>query len=390
MQENFSFFLENHFSSTDEDDKEDREDESPEENKKSISLKNVVKAIKIITNKESIPKPKKEFIPGIVKNHYKLFCEYRTKFQNDFFHYLDKGLFDDTKKLINNSFLFTENKKAKLLKYDSIELQQISSNLENSNYSESYKKVNDILDDLLINFSSLKSLQQERIKPKFGEEEIENRKIDKEIRHLVITMMKKITFCENLIKMEKNKNIKNEKNMIEKVKYNVKMCLIEKIKNFTNDFRKNEQQFLKYLKEIGGGGEEFLVKNNDNDKYNLHDSFSSLDDEKETLNKDFLYTQEDDLQLEIKRRDEDINILANSINVLADIFKDLQTVVQEQGTILDRIDYNIDVSYQNSNQGLKSLKKAEKNQNQSRLRNLILLLFFIIFIESILIILKIV
>ena len=167
------------------------------------------------------------------------------------------------------------------------------------------------------------------------------------------------------------------------------MFLVGKIQNFSNEFRKNEQQFMKYLKEMGGD-EEFLINNNNsnNDSNNLEDSFSSLDDEKENLNKDFLLTQEDDLQLQIKKRDEDINILANSINELSGIFKDLQNVVNEQGTILDRIDYNIEVSYENSQRGLKHIKKAEEHQNDSCFRNLILLLFGIIFVETILIILK--
>ena len=388
MEEIFSYIPEDYFG-PDDDIKEDKEDGN--EN----IIKNVVNVINNITKKDSKEENKKEeFVPGIIKERYKQFYEYRTNFQNLSFHFLEKDFLDDTKKLINNSFLFADNRNTQLLKYDQIELQDISSNLDSSNYVESCKKVNNILEDLLINFSSLKSLQQERIKPKFGDEEIENRKIDKEIKKLILNMMKKIKFCEALTKMEKIKNnINNEENinsLEEKVKKNVKMFLIGKIQNFSNEFRKNQQQFMKYLKEMGGGDEEFLINNNNsNNNNNSEDSFSSLDDEKENLNKDFLLTQEDDLQLQIKKRDEDINILANSINELSGIFKDLQNVVNEQGTILDRIDYNIEVSYENSQRGLKHIKKAEEHQNESCFRNLILLLFGIIFVETILIILKI-
>ena len=395
--ENFSYIPENYFSSTDEDEKEEKEEEEGEgESQKELLLKNVKNVINNIIKKDSNEEEKEEeFIPGITIDRYKSFCEYRTTFQNHYFHYLEKDFFDDTKKLLNNSFLFIDNRKAHLLNYDEIELQNISSNLDNSNYVESYKKVNNILEDLLINFASLKSLQQERIKPKFNDEEIENLKIDKEIKKLILNMMKKIKFCEALIKMEKIKNNisqKNENNIEEKIKKNVKMQLIGKIQNFSNEFRKNEQQFLKYLKEMGGG-EEFLINNNNNINNNINndsdESYNSLDDEKNIKKKDFLYTQEDDLESQIKKRDEDINILANSINQLAGICKDLQTVVHEQGTILDRIDYNIDVSYENSQRGLKFIKKAEEHQNSSCFRNVIILLFFIIFIESLLFIMKI-
>ena len=366
--------------------KEDEKEMEEAKEQKDLIIKNVTNVINKITSistsseEEEIEEEKiEEFIPGIIRDKSKIFNEYRENFQNRFFHFLEKDIFDDTRKLLNDSFLFVENKAAKLLNFDQIELQDLSYNLDNSNYVESYKQVNNIIEDLLINFASLKSFQQERIKPKFIDEEIENKRLDREINKLILKMMKKIKFCEALIKMIKNQ--KNEKNTIlEKVKYNVKMFLIEKIQNFSNEFRKNQQQYLKYLKDMG------VSTNTNNDNEKSIDQFNELDDEK----KNFLYTQEDDKYQQIKKRDEDISVLAKSIDELSGIFKDLQNIVQEQGTILDRIDYNINISYENSQQGLKYIKKAEEHQNESCFRNVILLLYIIIFIEAILIISKII
>ena len=368
--------------------KEEEKEIKEAEEQKDLIIKNVTNVINKITSlstsseEEEIEEEKiQEFIPGIIRDQIKTFNEYRSNFQNRFFHFLEKDIFDDTKRLLNNSFLFTENKNAKLLNYNQIELQNLSYNLDNSNYVESYKQVNNILDDLLTNFASLKSFQQERIKPKFIDEEIENKRIDKEIDKLIIKMMKKIKFCEALIKMIKNQ--KNDKNTIlEKVKYNIKMYLVEKIQNFSTEFRKNQQQYLKYLKEMGA------LSNINNENESTIDNLinSKIDDEKNN----FLYTQEDDKHQQIKKRDEDISVLVKSIDELSGIFKDLQNIVQEQGTILDRIDYNINISYENSQQGLKYIKKAEEHQSESCFRNVILLLFIIIFIEAILIISKII
>ena len=368
--------------------KEEEKEIKEAEEQKDLIIKNVTNVINKITSlstsseEEEIEEEKiQEFIPGIIRDQIKTFNEYRSNFQNRFFHFLEKDIFDDTKRLLNNSFLFTENKNSKLLNYNQIELQNLSYNLDNSNYVESYKQVNNILDDLLTNFASLKSFQQERIKPKFIDEEIENKRIDKEIDKLIIKMMKKIKFCEALIKMIKNQ--KNDKNTIlEKVKYNIKMYLVEKIQNFSTEFRKNQQQYLKYLKEMGA------LSNINNENESTIDNLinSKIDDEKNN----FLYTQEDDKHQQIKKRDEDISVLVKSIDELSGIFKDLQNIVQEQGTILDRIDYNINISYENSQQGLKYIKKAEEHQSESCFRNVILLLFIIIFIEAILIISKII
>ena len=391
MEEIGLSYIPYNFYDSNEDQKENNEEEKEQkesQEQKDLIIQNVSNVINKITSlasneeEQEIDEEKEpEFVPGIIRDQTKLFNEYRTNFQNRFFHNLEKDIFDDTKKLLSSSFLFIEkadNKNTKLLNYDQIELQDISYNLDNSNYDESYKKVNNILDELLTNFASLKSFQQERIKPKFVDEDIQNKKIDGEIDKLIIKMMKKIKFCEALTKMIKEK--KSEVNTsLEKVKNNIKIFLTTKIQNFSNEFRQNQQQYLKYLKDMG-----IIIYSNE-DKNNKSESLlNDNDDEK----KNFLYTKDDDVNIQIKKRDEDIDILVKSINELSGIFKDLQNIVQEQGTILDRIDYNINISYENSQEGLKNLKKAEQHNNESCFRNAILLLFFIIFVETILIICK--
>ena len=391
MEEIGLSYIPYNFYDSNEDQKENNEEEKEQkeaQEQKDLIIQNVSNVINKITSlasneeEQEIDEEKEsEFVPGIIRDQTKLFNEYRTNFQNRFFHNLEKDIFDDTKKLLSSSFLFIEkadNKNTKLLNYDQIELQDISYNLDNSNYVESYKKVNNILDELLTNFASLKSFQQERIKPKFVDEDIQNKKIDGEIDKLIIKMMKKIKFCEALTKMIKEK--KSEVNTsLEKVKNNIKIFLTTKIQNFSNEFRQNQQQYLKYLKDMG-----IIIYSNE-DKNNKSESLlNDNDDEK----KNFLYTKDDDVNIQIKKRDEDIDILVKSINELSGIFKDLQNIVQEQGTILDRIDYNINISYENSQEGLKNIKKAEQHNNESCFRNAILLLFFIIFVETILIICK--
>jgi hypothetical protein len=188
------FFPENYYDiKTDKKAEEEEEKEAKEQRERLIkNVTKVVNVIKILKNKNQKEDKKEEFIPGIIANRFKLFCEYRTNFQKQHFHHLEKDFFDDTKKLIKNSFLFNQNPNQNSLKYDQIELANISTNLNNSNFAESYKKVNNILEDLISNFSSLKSLQNERIKPKFSDEQNENKRIDNETEVLTKEMMKKI------------------------------------------------------------------------------------------------------------------------------------------------------------------------------------------------------
>ena len=61
---------------------------------------------------------------------------------------------------------------------------------------------------------------------------------------------------------------------------------------------------------------------------------------------------------QISEREREINEIVKSINGLALVFKELNTMVIDQGTILDRIDYNIEQTNLNLEAGHEELKKV--------------------------------
>lgn len=67
-----------------------------------------------------------------------------------------------------------------------------------------------------------------------------------------------------------------------------------------------------------------------------------------------------------------------SINELAELFKDLAVLLVEQGTILDRIDYNIEHAGEKIGQSVAELKQAEKYQKKTGYKLCMLVLLFII------------
>ncbi|XP_046819984.1 syntaxin-16 [Vespa crabro] len=65
-------------------------------------------------------------------------------------------------------------------------------------------------------------------------------------------------------------------------------------------------------------------------------------------------------------REQQIGSIVQSIADLKYIFKDLANMVQDQGTVLDRIDYNIEQTQVQVSEGYKQLKKADSYQRANR------------------------
>eukprot|EP00941_MAST-03F_sp_MAST-3F-sp1_P000571 g571.t1 len=90
----------------------------------------------------------------------------------------------------------------------------------------------------------------------------------------------------------------------------------------------------------------------------------------------------------VQNRDDEINNIAKSITELAGIFKELTVLIVDQGTILDRIDYNLEVALEKSEQGFKELQKAEEYQKSNKSLKCIAILICLITVLMCLFIIK--
>lgn len=107
---------------------------------------------------------------------------------------------------------------------------------------------------------------------------------------------------------------------------------------------------------------------------------------KQMSQQQLLMLEEDNTRL-AQEREQEVNAIVKSIMDLNDIFKDLSQMVVDQGTVLDRIDYNIEQTSIQVHEGFKQLQKADAYQRKNRkmcaiivLAATVILLFFILII----------
>lgn len=159
-----------------------------------------------------------------------------------------------------------------------------------------------------------------------------------------------------------------------------------KVQNASLIFRNLQNNYIKFLRD-----DDY---DDSNDTTNLLSNTPSeifIHDEENTKNienysKRVLQETQSQLQTQtsandqfLQQREREISKLALGILEISTIFKEMETLVTEQGTILDRIDYNIENTAQDLNSSNKELLKAKSYQQRTTKCKVILLLTLVVF-----------
>ncbi len=218
--------------------------------------------------------------------------------------------------------------------------------------------------------------------------------------------IKKITYQLNkdLKNLEKNLQIytssdnciendesENSTNFLQyQIKENMNQNLISQFYIFSKKFKLNQEIYSQKCKEL-------LIEDNDEDdkeKNNLYEmneistTNSDGNDNIQKIDNDKNFLMKEEPNILLKERDNELDKIVKGVSNLHEMFKDMTILVNEQGTILDRIDYNIDIGYDNVSRGKKKLHEANESKKGSCFRNAIMLLMLFVFIESMLILNK--
>lgn len=151
----------------------------------------------------------------------------------------------------------------------------------------------------------------------------------------------------------------------------MKQVVVNKLNDYTKRIKMNEENYLQKFKELNS--EDLNNEQQTNDR----------------MKNDLIFDKKVHNDI-ILQRNRDLSNLLNSINSLSQIFKDLQALIMHQGTILDRIDYNIEQTKTNVYDAHEVLKEEHESMKSSLARNINLVLVLIISIMIILLMIKII
>ncbi|KAL1211759.1 Syntaxin-43 [Cardamine amara subsp. amara] len=210
--------------------------------------------------------------------------------------------------------------------------------------------------------------------PSFGD--------DKEDQHQIESLTQELTFL--LKKSEKQLQRLSAAGPSEdsNVRKNVQRSLATDLQALSMELRKKQSTYLKRLRLQKEDGAD-LEMNLNGSRYKAEDDdFDDMVFSEHQMSK---IKKSEEISVE---REKEIQQVVESVNELAQIMKDLSTLVIDQGTIVDRIDYNIQNVASTVDDGLKQLQKAERTQRQGGMVMCASVLVILCFIMLVLLILK--
>lgn len=254
--------------------------------------------------------------------------------------------------------------------------------------------IDEKLDFISKKIDKLNGLYKKNLLPGFNDRTTDEEEIEK----LNYTITTKFYECNNLvkrfesIKRQPNNKLKaDDLNMIENMQKNYAL----KIQQLSSNFRKLQNNYIKFLKKDEFEQLPSLNKSNQVIDQSTYNPTIDETEELESYSREAIKESSSILQQKssindsmIRQREQEITKLAQGVLEVSSIFKEMQNMVIDQGTILDRIDYNLEntkVDLQNASQ---QLTRASHYQKRTQKCKLILLLSLIVFLLFMIVILK--
>lgn len=191
--------------------------------------------------------------------------------------------------------------------------------------------------------------------------------IEREIEQLTVQITRGLHRCQDIVKEFAQLSATEPDPSTKRMACNIQVAMATKLQETSAMFRKMQSSYLKALRQ---------------DPIDLPGvAPASVEEDVAFSNQTLQQTQttlETDHSAEVQQREREISRIAQGILDVAEIFQDLQTMVIDQGTLLDRIDYNVETMRQHVQNADEQLVKGANYQKRTQKCKIIILLVLIV------------
>ena len=245
---------------------------------------------------------------------------------------------------------------------------EIINEIQQTQYQQTIDLIKLKLEQTLKNIQELKILQKKYLNIDLDDYNDLSNKIDFKTNQI----KNELKFIQNdVIKFGKFKEIENPI-----IIQNIQKNLIEELKNVQNIFKEENKNYLIKLKKRTSKFNDCFTNEENNENYSIgfdENQLNLIEESSELLN----------------HRVEEIKKIVNVVQELAEMSKELNFLVHEQGDLIERIEFNIDSVEMYTNETIREIERAEKYQKATRVKKIILILMILIFGAFLILVIKI-
>ena len=266
-------------------------------------------------------------------------------------------------------------------------------------------EISTILSDITTKMRKLDQLHAKHVLPGFDDESVkdkEARDIDSltsEITRGFTTSQSRIRRIDTMLAEQRSHSSNADADST--MARNLKISLATKVSQVSTTFRKKQSAYLKKLRSLDGLSTPLASDRSNTpsvpNQQNPYTDPAMADSETDrtTAQTTLLQTAQSQVRRRtgmqdsaIVQREQEIEKIAQGVIDLSNIFQELNTMVIDQGTILDRIDYNVERTAEHVKEAEKELVVATGYQKKGTRRKVIFLLVLIVLGMLILLVIK--
>lgn len=247
------------------------------------------------------------------------------------------------------------------------------------------EEVSELLSEIAQNSAQLDKLHQKHLLPGFGDEDL--RKQDESvIERLTQDITRSFHECQRAIMrietmVGESKAHGGVTSGEETMAKNIQISLAARVQEASARFRKKQSTYLRKLRDLEGIATPFDGTPTQAQNPYTDPSMMESDADRsfsQTMLQQTSQRQTGQNDAAIAQREREINDIAKGIIELSDIFRELQSMIIDQGTMLDRIDYNVERMGTEVKAADKELKVATSYQQRTTKRKIMLLLLLVV------------
>lgn len=250
-------------------------------------------------------------------------------------------------------------------------------------------EINILLNDIATKMKKLDHLHAKHVLPGFDDESVKARE-EREIEALTSDITRGFVACQNRIRRidamlrEQQQHGSTPSTADEKMARNLKISLATRVGDVSSTFRKKQSAYLKKLRSLGGLTTPIdragtpMAQNPYTDPAMMESETDRSSAQSTLLQTAQVRRRTGVMDSAIEQREREIEKIAQGVIDLSNIFQELNSMVIDQGSLLDRVDYNVERTAEHVKAADKELTVATGYQKRSTKRKIILLLILIV------------